>query len=364
MKNPNTGDKLVEFSLNQTLETKDNSDTLVEDNLWRTVIDVPLAKEGFEYRYYIVEDLPTPGAELNGNRYETTYSGQSNGLTDEGVTRITNVLQRTGSLKITKKVTINNEEVEDDTKPSLADGTYTFTVTKKEDSSFEQQTVTLTITNGKASTEEVEKLKPGIYIVKENPRNNHTTLTMINNQATTSDQAEVEVVAGKVGETAPVVSFTNNLVNANIRVIKVRKGTEIPIPGAKFTLTRVDGDGRIITGNEAYSQEKTAGSDGTLEFTGLWDGRYQLDETFTPDGYIKREGPYYITIDQNGTGTLDTTVEHTMINPATGNQYIVENEPGVALPHTGGPGTRLFTILGSILITGASLLLWRRRRLI
>ena len=27
-----------------------------------------LAKEGFEYRYYIVEDVPTPGEELDGNR--------------------------------------------------------------------------------------------------------------------------------------------------------------------------------------------------------------------------------------------------------------------------------------------------------
>ena len=36
----------------------------------------------------------------------------------------------------------------------------------------------------------------------------------------------------------------------------------------------------------------------------------------------------------------------------------------VALPSTGGPGTRLYTILGSILILGAGVLLWRRRRLI
>ena len=42
----------------------------------------------------------------------------------------------------------------------------------------------------------------------------------------------------------------------------------------------------------------------------------------------------------------------------------ITNNPGVALPSTGGPGTRLFTILGSILILGAGVLLWRRRRLI
>ena len=41
-----------------------------------------------------------------------------------------------------------------------------------------------------------------------------------------------------------------------------------------------------------------------------------------------------------------------------------ENERGYELPSTGGPGTRLFTILGSIMILGAGVLLWRRRRLI
>ncbi|MBQ9662305.1 MAG: LPXTG cell wall anchor domain-containing protein [Oscillospiraceae bacterium] len=48
----------------------------------------------------------------------------------------------------------------------------------------------------------------------------------------------------------------------------------------------------------------------------------------------------------------------------TDEAILVKNTPGVALPNTGGPGTRIFTILGSILILGAGVLLWRRRRLI
>ena len=44
--------------------------------------------------------------------------------------------------------------------------------------------------------------------------------------------------------------------------------------------------------------------------------------------------------------------------------YKIINDAGVELPSTGGPGTRLFTILGSILILGAGVLLWRRRRMI
>jgi LPXTG-motif cell wall-anchored protein len=44
--------------------------------------------------------------------------------------------------------------------------------------------------------------------------------------------------------------------------------------------------------------------------------------------------------------------------------FIVGNTPGASLPYTGGPGTQLFTILGSILILGAGVLLWKRRKLI
>ena len=51
----------------------------------------------------------------------------------------------------------------------------------------------------------------------------------------------------------------------------------------------------------------------------------------------------------------------------TGEGTITINNQSIAtyeLPSTGGPGTRLFTILGSILILGAGVLLWRRRRLV
>ena len=65
----------------------------------------------------------------------------------------------------------------------------------------------------------------------------------------------------------------------------------------------------------------------------------------------------------------DLTIKVSTENPektnrALNGQYIINKQPGAALPNTGGPGTRLFTILGSILILGAGVLLWRRRRFI
>ena len=43
-------------------------------------------------------------------------------------------------------------------------------------------------------------------------------------------------------------------------------------------------------------------------------------------------------------------------------QIRVWNNPGVVLPFTGGPGARSLVILGTVLILGAGVLLWEKRR--
>ena len=45
-------------------------------------------------------------------------------------------------------------------------------------------------------------------------------------------------------------------------------------------------------------------------------------------------------------------------------QIRIWNNPGVALPSTGGPGTKLFTILGLAMMMGAGVMLFRRRGMI
>ena len=49
---------------------------------------------------------------------------------------------------------------------------------------------------------------------------------------------------------------------------------------------------------------------------------------------------------------------------ASGEGIINQEYSGYELPSTGGPGTESVTVLGSILITGAGLLLWKRREIL
>ena len=260
---------------------------------------------------------------------------------------------------------MNRTAVTDHSKACPADGTYTFIITK-DGTPIDDSPVEITITNGVMSSIEVDSLPPGTYRVAETQLPNGTELDKINGTETAQNYFDIVVQAGQTGTNAPNVTFTNNIVDTKIKVTKVEKDTQIPVPGAKFKLTRVDeGGNTITTEGEAYSSElEVDPTTGELEFTGLKKGHYKLEETKVPDGYIKKEPYYFITIDKNGAGALDTSIQHEMISPDSGNEYTVENEPGAALPNTGGPGTRLFTILGSILILGAGVLLWRRRRTI
>ena len=331
-----------------------NSGNNWEDN--ETLKDLPATdEEGNKYYYYVasmtesgIPEGTVCNIDLDG---ENLYLvGQD--LHADGTLSATNTLP--GSLRITKEVTVNRATVTDHSKACPADGTYTFTITK-DGTPIDESPVEITITNGVAKSIEVDTLPPGTYRVTETQLPNGTELDKINGTETTQNYFEIVVEAGKTGTNAPNVTFTNNIVDTKINVVKVKKGTEIALVGAKFRLTRVDEGGYEITAaGEAYSSEQEVDpTTGKLEFTGLRKGRYKLEETVVPDGYIKKEPYYFITIDKNGAGALDTSIQHEMISPNSGNEYKVENEPGVELPHTGGPGTRLFTLIGAMLIAFA-----------
>lgn len=115
-------------------------------------------------------------------------------------------------------------------------------------------------------------------------------------------------------------------------------------------------------GSEVYA-EAFVNDDGTLTFEGLGVGEYTISEIVVPNGYNKIDD-FTVSIAFNETektfsatsGEDDLTVTDNKISMS------VVNESGNVLPSTGGMGTTIFYIIGSVLVIGAAVLLIVRKR--
>ena len=137
---------------------------------------------------------------------------------------------------------------------------------------------------------------------------------------------------------------------------------------AVFTLLKEDKE-TSVTGFDSITSSDVSSGNLLNEFY-LSNGVYYLKETNPPAGYISLEYMLKIVVDQN-TIMMLTDTEYAPRNysdetPDNNLQYTfsIANNPGVALPSTGGPGTRLIYILGIMLagLAGIGLVMRKRRK--
>ncbi len=110
-----------------------------------------------------------------------------------------------------------------------------------------------------------------------------------------------------------------------------------------------------------------------VSFSGLSEGTYHIEETVVPDGYngldpfdVHVSFSYDPTANSNagvGTFTISAADETTGWVADGDNTFSIriQNNKGVELPSTGGPGTTILYVIGSILVIGAGILLVARR---
>ena len=170
---------------------------------------------GDPYFYYVVETSHTPD-----DYFVSSYSGDP--LSQSGTITVVNTKGNSdsGSLKITKHVTVNTQTpAESDADLlKLVDGTYSFVI-KKDDTPITEGKingenivdgkVSITIQNGVSGTVEITDLPEGEYTVTEDIPANRTALLNPEN-----NEISVRVTAGKTGDAvldAAVASFTNNI---------------------------------------------------------------------------------------------------------------------------------------------------------
>lgn len=141
------------------------------------------------------------------------------------------------------------------------------------------------------------------------------------------------------------------------------------LTGAEFKLydAKIDGNEiKLVKDGDAYRPAVTDAEKatdvkieaGNVVIKGLDGGKYYLEETKSPDGYNKITERQEITVEKakplNATVTDGTWKE--------GGVQVI-NYTGAELPSTGGIGTTIFYIAGSILLIGAGVLLIARKRM-
>lgn len=144
----------------------------------------------------------------------------------------------------------------------------------------------------------------------------------------------------------------------------------IPLKGAGFTLYKKNASGTYeAVGSELKGEDMT-----TFTWSGLDDGDYKLVETTTPAGYntiadieftisaghVDGDSPYLNTL--SGNVTSGTATFTAVVNDGSLSTDVVNNS-GAQLPSTGGIGTTIFYVLGSVLVIGAAVLLVTKKRM-
>lgn len=146
--------------------------------------------------------------------------------------------------------------------------------------------------------------------------------------------------------------------------------SEVKTYTTELTITKTDESGNILTGagfTLTDADGKTVGSgevdeNGQITFSGLGDGTYTITETTTPAGY-NTIAPitFTLTFDAD-TKAFSSNNANVGVGEDNKLDATIVNKRGSTLPSTGGIGTTIFYIVGSILVAGAVILLVTKKR--
>ena len=152
-------------------------------------------------------------------------------------------------------------------------------------------------------------------------------------------------------------TITNTDEDVEIKILKVdaNKRQEY-LSGAVFKVYKKNASSvyEVFTDSQLTEGQFTISDKDNGMKLSLPAGEYKIEEVSPPSGYVKTDGStFYFTVsgetvtytDDKGTQITDDSsmlVRYTSDNKT----FTVGNEPGAALPSTGGPGTRAITLAG------------------
>ena len=160
----------------------------------------------------------------------------------------------------------------------------------------------------------------------------------------------------------------------NTKVDATDPANKTPLAGAGFKLYDSTGTTEIgLIYDDSLSayrpvkagetaEEMMSASNGVFNIKGLDAGTYVLKETTVPDGYNKCSDTT-VVISATHAEAADGSSATTTLSENANLTNTIENKSGATLPSTGGMGTTIFYVVGSILVIGAVVLLVSKKRM-
>lgn len=278
-----------------------------------------------------------------------------------------------------------------ETKVTLKPYTQNYVLHDKMDSGFDTSSVSITNVEVVRRNSSKEKLNEKYYSVDKNPADHDTfdikfTKEFYQDFSNAIDSEEVTHIVvtytARVSNNAPVSTPILNKTHLSygqnsktdesqtktytwaIPVFKFT-GTDTPLANAKFILsTEIDptlkNAIKFSSNNEGEykfdengTAELTSPKSGIIKINGIKDGTYYLKEIEAPNGYNLLKTPIRIVVTPEGAIKVDD-------NPVE--RVDVKNNSGSLLPSTGGMGTTLIYVVGSILVLASAIVLFSKKK--
>ena len=172
------------------------------------------------------------------------------------------------------------------------------------------------------------------------------------------------------GEIHYVVTNTKNKGAISVDFAKYSVGSEdnIILSGAKIELYKLDEGTNSKTLIESWISESATSATHGIHTLELTSGTYYLEESEVPEGHVGLAGPIIFTVNaEDGSITIVEYPGYSDVNVSVDSEgnadFPIYNKAVFELPETGGMGTTMFYILGTILAIGAAVLLVTKKRM-
>ena len=242
---------------------------------------------------------------------------------------------------------------------------------------------------GETPKDHTKTFVAGIEILKINGANNNP---LANAEFEISSEAYNKVVTkGTRFEKTPYTAQTGETLETG-NYWKLKDGsyttTDPATPNMNTTQYESTTDKYVkVTWDKIVYEPSTAnkvtyvtGTDGKIVVKGLKPGTYIIKETHAPDGFNKIDDEIKIVIDWDATSVSESTTTAASFKLGTGTttgvtldadgssanaiyKTTVKNNQGTTLPSTGGIGTTIFYVVGSIMVVAAGVLLITKKRM-